>query len=55
MLHKTRIKCCVWTYTTYFNIDLLLVHLYVVPIYIYMLFKIYTAFENIYTKCDKNL
>jgi len=46
MLHKTRIKCCVRTYTSYFNIGHLLVHLYVVQ-KTNMLFKNYTTYENV--------
>ena len=47
MLHKTRLKCCLRTYTTYFNIEFLLVHLCVMQ-------KTNMLFKN-YTTCEKNV
>jgi hypothetical protein len=49
MLHKTRIKCCVRTYTTYFNIELLLVHLYAVQ-KSNTLLKNYTTYKSVLHK-----
>jgi len=46
MLHKTRIKCFVRAYTSYVDIELLLVHPYVVQRAI-IWFTDYTTYENI--------
>ena len=47
MLNTTRNKCCVRAYTTYLNINFLIMHPYIVHTK-NKLFKNYTTFENIY-------
>ena len=54
MLHKSRSKCCVRAYKTFLDIELLLMHPYVVPKKD-MLIKNYTTYESILNHIWENI